>query len=520
VDVTGGPTPLQLLLDLPWFRHATVKHMVFERLWKELKEQQKDAALGPSNSLESTDLNAVDASSRSLDHIVLLADRITANQDIFGRFWKGAAAPTAIGEATRKILDVWAKKLSQQDIEAAVSRTQLEIPQRIESDLKSCRDSFNETRASVEVLIAADWLQGIRSMNGNLLRQLFEHLPLTADNVKLFRRISSLMQPADVETCLANAMPCFNSLIQHGGVFPYLDWLKSTVTIESQKQLLSRIVFSLLRTKSDNSNFVACHGRESVEAVEALLTAYPELARSKDGNKDKLLPLQVLCLEAEIVNSHTVKIAKALRRRAPEVQQLPLPKTRRHNSVGNFFVTTAEAEVRHRRLVETEAKQSAALEELQEALAMSLESLLPKKMSVDVASHSSPSHRCIDFASLAPTVRASTPAAKSSLPPLEYVALSRPLQSPLLPPLEPTGRSKRSSSFGHIRPRSSGMPGSQLPAKSRKVPVLPLQVLDVKAGIKDRASVVPAWKAGDLGILDAETHKKLAIRGSSLGRYW
>jgi len=310
--------------------------------------------------------------------------------------------------------------------------------------------------------------------------------------------VSVLMQPTEVESCLTTAMPC---LVQHSGVFALLKWLGSIMGPISKKQqfkqVVSRILFGLLRTTSEPcSNLVACHEAESVEAVEALLTTFGDfdLARSKDGKEAKLLPLQVLCVEAEIINTHSVKIAKALRRRAPEVQQLPLPKAKRHNSVGGVFVATAEAEVRHRRVTGTDLEQVAALKELEEALTMPLAA----------ASQPSPGQQILS--SLALPVDRTRPAC-------------RPLQRSPTPHMEIDMRSKRSSSVSGGGTKSPI--GSRAEAHAKPGKLLPPLVLQVTAASRiDRASQMPAWKAGQLGIMDAESHKKLAVRGSSLGRYW
>merc|ERR1711904_692181 len=145
-NVSNGPQPLLLLLDLPCFRHATVSVSTFNRLWKQSVDLQGGDSLESVSNGESTcPPNAMDeSSSSSLEDMVCLADRVMVNSAIFAEFWKGAGSPKAVGKATRRVLDVWAKKLSLQSIEGVLSSTPLDISQWVAADSKSGQDPSQE----------------------------------------------------------------------------------------------------------------------------------------------------------------------------------------------------------------------------------------------------------------------------------------------------------------------------------------------------------------------------------------
>jgi len=318
--------------------------------------------------------------SADAEHIRDLASRTRPDGLAFRALWGLAGGWSSRGRVARELAAEWAEQLEAEEVEASVQDTALRVvPPSVEEDLEPEVEAA-ELEALREAL-SMSWVQGLQP-KGETVRNVYCNRLLTAEAVEVARLAARALEPGDVELLLADAEPC---LMRHDsrGTAALLDWLGRG----GPRPVFARLLHGLLRTCG--ARHPPEHTRASVEAVECLLSSCPRLAQSSlhleqlglssDGSScgldspggsasGRLMPLQTLCLHCETANAHSVTLARALLRRAPEACSRPLPRVLRRNARGGggvVFVGDATAVIRHRCLAAEESgKDSTHLREL------------------------------------------------------------------------------------------------------------------------------------------------------------
>lgn len=339
----------------------------------------------PRSGLDSTALvQLCGMPGADADLIRDLASRTQPDSAGFRALWRLAGGWSARGQTARQVTTEWAEHLPHQEVVTALRGTALQVSSpSTEEDLAP--EAEAEELGALREALTMPWLEGLR-VRGETVRNIYCNRLLTAESVDVARFAARGLSAEDAESLLADVEPC---LMRHDsrGTVALLDWLGRG----KPKPVFARLLHGLLRT--GGSRHPPEHTRASVEAVECLLSACPRLAQASlhleqlglcgswlaggsesptPSGSGRLLPLQTLCLSCETATAHSVALARALLRRAPDGCSRPLPRVLRRNARGSgftVFVGDSTAMILHRCLAAEEAgRDSSCLRELLKVL--------------------------------------------------------------------------------------------------------------------------------------------------------
>lgn len=281
------------------------------------------------------------------EHILELASCTRPDSVGFAALWVVCGVADGRGVAARHVLSSWSRLLPYNEVAEVVAGTRLELPQPAASDVAWLVPSSHgdvEAAALQEVLLAP-WLAGL-PLHPDLPSDIFERRTLTVPIVRVLRLATRGLSPTEVSASLSQRRPC---LIAHDSraIVELLQWCDEMMEAEPCKTkfvpLLLQVLHGLVQTRAERSDrYAPAHTRQAVESVAVLLHLYPTLARGLvcvDSDRDpppRLSALQLLCLRCEVVDRHTITIAKLLARQAPEMYAKTLPRAfRKQLAVGN-----------------------------------------------------------------------------------------------------------------------------------------------------------------------------------------
>lgn len=335
----------------------------------------------PPSGLDASILVQVCSMELSEESHGQLLESVAARSEPDGKglqaLWGLSARPSSAGRVALAATGRWQEVMPRSAVEAAMLTATLEVPD-LSEELE--QGAIAADLQAMEEALSSKWLEGLR-LSDATPKQIYSRRPLSSTSVRLIRLASRGLTPKQVEDMLADTEPF---LWQHDsrGIVELLDWLGRERP--GSRPLLVRLLHRLLGNdnRSNKSAGQTPKTRATVEAVECLLSACPRLARSPlaikveksngDGNLERLLPLQTLCLSCEEPGLQTASLAQALLRRHPEASDHPLPRSFRYTARGagfNVYVCSAATALQSRCLAAEEAgKDSVGLRTLLEVV--------------------------------------------------------------------------------------------------------------------------------------------------------